>query len=129
AESPLKPAVLATATATSTATRRPTPTWTSFPTATQVAASPLLTRTTVITLVVPLPEEYTGPDLAPEATITTSLTITPTLAPTATASAPFLLIPTPTPTPTRTITEALAAPVVPGGMAGIVATATAVAPV
>lgn len=126
-----------THTATQTATPRPpTPTWTPPATATQIAASPLLTQSTILTQAVPLPASLTGPQMAPAETITATDGATPTQS--ITPAAPpmtdmaILLLPTPTPSPTHTITEALAQPVEAsgpaGGLAGIVATATASAP-
>ena len=147
----------ATTTATATATQSPTPTWTPQgkpqSTATQVAASPLLAEFRLgnrgtPTPLAPLPAnptvpEITGPQIVPVDVITATQTISATSAtsttlmpaitqattPTVTASvdAPQLLVPTPTATPS--IVEALEKPVAVGGLAGMVATATAIAPV
>lgn len=115
-----------------------------------------LTSTTIQTHVVPLPADRTGPQIVPVDVITATQGISGTLAPeptqeltaaqavtmtgavastvsdavttTAAGDGLILLIPTPTPTPTLTIVEALEQPVASGGMAGIVATATAAMP-
>lgn len=146
----------ATATPTKTATRRaPTPTWTTFPTATatetatatptatatatQVASSPLVMATAVTTQAVPLPTQLPGPQVAPGATLTESVTsVDPEISPeigaetpsptteiSPTSEAQVYLVPTPTAIATLSINEALEQLVMPGGMAGIVAAATA----
>jgi peptidoglycan/xylan/chitin deacetylase (PgdA/CDA1 family) len=147
--------VVSTPTTTATrpsATSTSTPTHTPLATATQIARSPLLAETTTPTQVVPLPANLTGPHIVPVDVITKSpslsSTVSPELAPIVTATgsiaaseaAPLavtptntpggliLLVPTATPMPTLSITEALEQPVQPGGMAGIAAAATAVAP-
>jgi peptidoglycan/xylan/chitin deacetylase (PgdA/CDA1 family) len=136
-------------------TVKPTLPWSPFATATQVAASPLLIETATPMQVVALPTQLVGPDIAPveikpiqpittspqlsetppaeplpaspvAATITASLL--PTVTPTAATNVVVLLEPTVTPTPTQSIIEALQQPVAHGGMAAIVATATALAP-
>ena len=144
--------IVSTPTATATrpsATSTTTPTHTPLASATRIAESPLLAETTTPTQVVPFPANLTGPHIVPMDVITKShslsSTLTPELtpvigsiaaseaeAPTATptlAGGLILLIPTATPAPTRSITEALEQPVEPGGLAGMAATATAVAPV
>jgi peptidoglycan/xylan/chitin deacetylase (PgdA/CDA1 family) len=119
-----------------TATPTQTPTKIAEPTATQIAVSPLVIEVVTPTQVVPFSTAQPGPQLAPVDVITTSESISPTLTPTFTVEATAVptatldvlqwLIPTPTPTPTLTINEALEQPVKSGGgLAGIVATATA----
>lgn len=104
-----------------------------------------------MTRVVPLPSELTGPQVAPVEVITTThitatqemtdsagltattvITATDALSETnivtETVDILSLLVPTPTPTSTPTINEALEQPIAPSGLAGIAATATAIAP-
>jgi peptidoglycan/xylan/chitin deacetylase (PgdA/CDA1 family) len=99
--------------------------------------SPLPIDGTTAAQVVPLPAELPGPQIAPIEIITESHAISTTGTPaagdsptaTATADALLLLVPTATQTPTLAIIEALEQPIVSGGLAGMVATATAAAPV
>lgn len=137
----------ATTTATATVTRSPTPTWTPQgtskgtpqPTATQIAASPLLAefmlgKNGTPTRLAPLPAnptgpEITGPQIVPVDVITAAQTISATVTPTVTPTVDALQMLVPTPTATPSIVEALEQPVAVGGLAGMVATATAIAPV
>ena len=78
----------------------------------------------------PTPEVTSALTSAQAVTMTGAVasTVSDTVTTTAAGDGLILLIPTPTPTPTLTIAEALEQPVASGGMAGIVATATAAMP-